>query len=199
MADAARKITSPLGRYVPPSSFATVDSASLGFKNGFFLRVPTLYAAGDLALLRRPIVAIVGARKASPEARQRAAQLARELVRADVVVMSGLALGIDEAAHRAAIHYGGRTIAVIGTPLERAYPRENADLQQMIYRDHLLLSPFPPGMRTFPSHFPERNRVMARLARATVIIEASDTSGLAAPGGRESRGGPPRVHRQIGR
>jgi DNA processing protein len=164
-------------RYAPPTSTVIVDSSTLGFSNGFFLRVPHLYAAGDLALLKSPSVAIVGSRKASPEGCMRAAQLARSLVRYKVVVMSGLAAGIDVAAHRAAIDAGGRTIAVIGMPLNRAYPREHGPLQEEIYRNHLLISPFAGGMRIFPKHFPERNRVMARLARATVIIEAGDTSG----------------------
>jgi DNA processing protein len=154
-----------------------VETASLGFLNGFFLRFPQLFAAGDLSLLREPAVAIVGSRKASAEGCRRAAQLARALVRDGVVVMSGLALGIDAAAHHAAIDAGGRTIAVIGTPLDKAYPKENAALQEAIYRGHLLLSPFPIGTKTPPSHFPERNKVMARLARATVIVEAGETSG----------------------
>ena len=175
----ARETTkSPIGsHYAPPSNVQTIETASLGFINGFFLRVPKLYAAGDLALLAEPAVAIVGSRKASAEGCRRAAQLARALVRDGVVVMSGLALGIDAAAHHAAIAAGGRTIAVIGTPLDKAYPKGNTSLQESIYRDHLLLSPFPIGTKTPPSHFPERNKVMARLARATVIVEAGETSG----------------------
>lgn len=93
------------------------------------------------------------------------------------MVMSGLAAGIDAAAHRAAIAAGGRTIAVIGTPLERAYPPENARLQEEIYREHLLVSPFAAETRTQRGHFPARNRVMARLANATVVVEAGEKSG----------------------
>ena len=91
--------------------------------------------------------------------------------------MSGLAAGIDTAVHRAAIAAGGRTVAVIGTPLERAYPPENARLQEQIYSDHLLVSPFAEGTRTHRGHFPARNRVMARLAVATVVAEARENSG----------------------
>jgi DNA processing protein len=76
-----------------------------------------------------------------------------------------------------AIEAGGRVVAVIGTPLDKAYPAENAELQKAIYRDHLLVSPFPSGEQVFPSNFPKRNRVMAALSDATVIVEASDTSG----------------------
>lgn len=163
--------------YQPPTNTCVVEGASLGFAGTFLLRVPRLYAAGDLSLLQLPAVAIVGSRGASPAGQQRAVQLAKALVRDSVVVMSGLALGIDQAAHRATLEAGGKAIGVIGTPLDRAYPRENGDLQELLWRSHLLLSPFPIGTRTFPSHFPERNRVMARLSRATVIIEAGETSG----------------------
>jgi DNA processing protein len=103
--------------------------------------------------------------------------LSRELVEAGFVVVSGLALGVDTAAHAAAIEAGGSTIGVIGTPLDRAYPAENAGLQEDIYRHHLLISPFARGERTFKSSFPKRNRVMAAVTDATVIMEASDTSG----------------------
>lgn len=168
---------SPRTKYAPPSTIVRVPSDSVGITNGMLLRFPTLFAAGDLQLLKCPSVAIVGSRTASPAGRQRAAQLARDLARANIVVMSGLAAGIDAAAHEAAIMHGGRTIAVIGTPLDKAYPKENIELQQQIYDQHLLISPFEAGNRTFPSHFPERNRIMARLSRATVIVEASDTSG----------------------
>jgi DNA processing protein len=92
-------------------------------------------------------------------------------------VVSGLAEGIDFAAHSAAIEHGGKTIAIIGTPLDKVYPEKHAALQQQIYRDHLLLSLFNWGDKFVPTNFPERNRIMARLAQATIIIEASDTSG----------------------
>lgn len=175
----ARKpvVQPPARRYVPPREVTPVSGASLGFTNGFLLAHPMLYAAGDLSLLSEPAVAIVGSRKASDAGRLRAAQLARALVRDGVTVMSGLAAGIDTAALASAIENGGRALAVIGTPIDKAYPRENAPLQEEIYSKHLLISPFAIGTRTFPSHFPERNRVMARLARATVVIEAGDTSG----------------------
>lgn len=167
-------------RYKPPTETTTLETADLveTADEGKFLNdFPCLYVAGDLSLLKKPAIAIVGSRGASDLGRRRAAQLARALVQHDVVVMSGLAEGIDIAAHEAAIAYGGKTIAVIGTPLERAYPASHAEMQERIYREHLLLSPIRPGTRTFPRHFPDRNRVMARLASATVVIEAGETSG----------------------
>lgn len=136
-----------------------------------------LYSAGDLELVRRPCVSIVGTREASHEGRARATRLARELVQGGVVVVSGLARGIDTAAQTSAIEHGGRTIAVIGTPLSKASPSENASLQEKIWREHLLISPFAEGRPVYRSNFPQRNRVMAALSDATVIVEASDTSG----------------------
>jgi DNA processing protein len=155
----------------------TIDRVSAQQSLSIAPRDRPLYLAGDVALVQHPAVAIVGARKASPEGVRRAARLARELAAANVVIVSGLAEGIDTAAHRAAIESGGRTIAVIGTPLDAAFPASNAELQQEIYRNHLLVSQFEVGSRVRPANFPERNKVMAAIADATVIIEASDTSG----------------------
>lgn len=162
---------------MPPTEWNVVAGAKVGFSNGVLKSFPQLWVAGDVSLLERPSVAIVGSRKATPEGRKRAAQLARELVKHGVVVMSGLAEGIDEAAHEAALEHGGRTIAVIGTPLAKAYPAKHAALQERIYRDHLLVSPFAPDSEVYASNFPRRNQVMARLSRGTVIVEAGETSG----------------------
>jgi DNA processing protein len=103
--------------------------------------------------------------------------LARELARAGVVVVSGLARGIDAAAHREAIVSGGRTIAVTGTPLDVAYPAEHDLLQAAIAEHHLVVTPFAPGAAVASGNFPHRNRVMAALCQATVIVEATDISG----------------------
>lgn len=175
---ASRTETEPRrSRYVAPSSTLTIPSTEAGITNGLSLAVPFLQLAGDRSLLTMLSVAIVGSRKASPDGIKRTVKLARALAENGVVVMSGLAEGIDQAAHRAAIEAKGHTIAVIGTPLDKAYPAAHAALQQEIYERHLLVSPFTAGERTFPSSFPLRNRVMARLSRATVIVEAGDTSG----------------------
>ncbi|MBA8877882.1 DNA-processing protein DprA [Phyllobacterium myrsinacearum] len=136
-----------------------------------------LYFTGDLSLLKRPCVAIVGTRQVSDAGRLRTQRLARELVKAGVVVVSGLAYGVDAVAHQTAIDSGGSTIAVLGTPLDRASPSENAPLQEEIYRRHLLLSQFEVGEPTFRTNFPLRNKLMATIADATVVMEASDTSG----------------------
>jgi DNA processing protein len=104
---------------------------------------------------------------------------------------------VDTAAHLGALEESGRTIAVIGTPLDRAYPAENAQLQEQIYSDHLLLTPFPRGERVFPSNFPKRNRVMAAVTDATVIVEASDTSWHSASGCRVSTARSLAFHNEV--
>lgn len=137
-----------------------------------------LYLRGDRGLLEHgPRVSIVGSRAATPEGLKRARYLARALVQHDMIVVSGLAAGIDTAAHEAAIEAGGRTIAVLGTPLDQSYPRENAELQERIAREHVLVSQFASGVPVTPKNFPMRNRTMALLTDATVIVEAGEKSG----------------------
>jgi len=138
----------------------------------------TLYLMGDRALLDAgPRVSIVGARKASAAGLCRAATYARRVVEAGGVVVSGLAEGIDTAAHEAAIDAGGRTIAVLGTSLDGVYPAANRRLQEKIGRDHLLVTQFGPGMPIGRKNFPMRNRTMALLSHATLIVEAGEASG----------------------
>jgi DNA processing protein len=176
-------------RYSPPKSVATATLAELiegarlvkpeqqerlGFYDG---KQGSLWCAGDLTLAKRPAVAIVGTRDVSPDGAARARRLARDLAIASVVVVSGLAKGVDTFALTSAIENGGRVLAVIGTPIDKAYPAENSALQERIYSQHLLISQFKSGSKVFPSNFPERNKLMAAISDATVIIEASDTSG----------------------
>jgi len=136
-----------------------------------------VFLAGDQSLLIRKCVSVVGTREVSEAGWLRAVRLARELADLGIVVVSGLARGVDTAALSSAIKAGGKTIAVIGTSLSKAYPAENYELQETIWKNHLLISPFAEGEQVFKSNFPKRNRVMAAIADATVIIEASDTSG----------------------
>jgi DNA processing protein len=137
-----------------------------------------LFLHGDGTLLSRgPRVSVVGSRKASAEGLKRAGFLARALVAHDMIVVSGLAEGIDTAAHAAAIEAGGRTIAVLGTPLDQTYPAANRKLQELIGRDHLLVTQFAAGSTVTPKNFPIRNRTMALLTDATVIVEAGESSG----------------------
>lgn len=135
------------------------------------------FYSGRINLLETPCVAVVGTRKLSDPGVKRTRRLARELVDAGVTVVSGLAAGVDTVAHTSAIEAGGSTVAVIGTPLDKAYPAANAALQETIYQEHLLISQFANGERVFRSSFPARNKLMATVSDATVIMEASDTSG----------------------
>lgn len=145
--------------------------------------IELLYYQGwwDLAASRS--VAIVGTRKPTPEGLARARRLAKALVRDDFTIVSGLATGIDTTAHETAIEEGGRTVAVIGTPISHVYPRENAELQQRIARDFLLISQVPvcryenQDYRRNRLFFPERNITMSALTEATIIVEAGETSG----------------------
>lgn len=137
-----------------------------------------LYLAGDRALLeagRR--VAIVGSRRVSRDDLDLARSVTEAVVNAGITVVSGLAEGIDTVAHRAAIELGGRTVAVIGTPLSRAYPASNAHLKKDIARHHLVVSQFPEEDKVQRQNFPMRNRTMAIISDATVIIAAAAKSG----------------------
>ena len=150
---------------------STSDALDLPATERLLLPHP-LYVSGDVSLLagtRR--VAVVGTRGASKEGLARARRLARELAQAGIVIVSGLAEGIDTAAHTAAIEAGGRTIAVIGTPLDRYYPPENRTLQDMIAREHLVVSQFAQGARVTGKNYLARNRTMALLSHASVIVE----------------------------
>jgi len=151
-----------------------------------------LYASGDLEILSHGgRVAIVGSRKASADGLKRAARLARLVSEQGAVVVSGLADGIDTAAHEAAIHHGGKTIAVIGTPLDRVYPAKNRALQEAIAHSHLLLSQFPPGHPVTKASFPQRNRTMALVCDVSVIIEGGKSSGTLSLGWEALRLGRP--------
>jgi DNA processing protein len=137
-----------------------------------------LFYAGDRSLLARgPRVSVVGSRKATPDGRRRAQSLTKALVAHQIIVVSGLAEGIDTAAHTAALEAGGSTIAVLGTPLDQFYPKENRDLQERLMREQLVVSQFASGSAVTPKNFPIRNRTMALLTDATVIVEAGEKSG----------------------
>jgi DNA processing protein len=137
-----------------------------------------LYVKGRLKLpLPGPRVSIVGSRKASGHGLADSKMIASKLVLNDVIIVSGLAEGIDTSAHMAAIEQGGKTIAVLGTPLDKTFPAKNFQLQQKIMRDYLAISQFEIGEPTKPKNFVIRNRTMALISDATIIVEASDKSG----------------------
>jgi len=136
-----------------------------------------IFYSGDLSLVESRCIAVIGTRNVSDIGRKRARKFARQLACANIVVVSGLAAGVDTEALKGAIEAGGNVVAVIGTPIDKAYPAVNSRLQEEIYQHHLLLSQFPIGERTFPSSFPARNRTMAAISDGSVIIEASESSG----------------------
>lgn len=138
---------------------------------------PFLFMRGNIGLASYRIVSIVGTRNPTDEGKGRAHKLASLLTKYRVVVASGLARGIDACAHRGALDSGGLTVAVIGTPLTKVYPSENAVLQMEIAQKGLLVSQFAPSAPVQRWHFPMRNAVMSGLSLATVVVEAGETSG----------------------
>lgn len=136
-----------------------------------------LFVRQDQNVLDLPSLSIVGTRKASEEGCSRARRLAHLLTRCGIAVCSGLARGIDEAAHLGALEAGGVTIAVVGTPITRVYPKEHAALQERIGFVGAVVSQFHPASSTLPLCFPLRNATMSGLSLGTVVIEASKTSG----------------------
>ncbi len=136
-----------------------------------------LWGRGEPELLDRPAVAIVGSRRASATGIAMATQLAREVSRAGLGVVSGLARGIDAAAHRGALEAGGHTVAVLGNGADVTYPPEHGDLSASVAAHGMLVTEFPPGTLPYASHFPLRNRIISGLSRAVVVVEASDKSG----------------------
>jgi DNA processing protein len=151
-----------------------------------------LYLAGDVDLLRQGSrVSVVGSRKVSELGVRRAAILCKALVEHGIVVVSGLAEGVDRVAHETAMAAGGRTVAVLGTPLDATYPEAHRALQERIVRDHLAVSQFASGAPVRRQNFPQRNRTMALLTDATVIVEAGEKSGTLHQGWEALRLGRP--------
>jgi DNA processing protein len=138
---------------------------------------PVLWTRGDLAHLTRPAVAVVGSRVATPYALEVAQRLGEELASRDVAVVSGLARGVDSAAHRGSLTGGGPTVAVLGSGLDRIYPPEHGELAVSVSRRGVLLSELGPGGEPLAEHFPLRNRIISGISLAVVVVEASEKSG----------------------
>ena len=152
---------------------------------------PLLFARGNTALLHRPSVAVVGSRHATPQAERIARDFGRALSQQGIAVVSGMAAGIDTAAHLGALEGAGGTAAVWGTGIDRIYPPSNKNLAYQIAERGLIVSEFPLGTRPLAGNFPRRNRIIAALAQAVLVVEAAVESGslitarLAAEMGRE--------------
>ena len=164
-----------------------------------------LFVEGDSAALSLPQFAVVGSRNPTPIGRDTAAQFARHLALSGLAITSGLALGIDAAAHRGALADGGRTIAVLGCGLDRIYPPENAGLARQVAASGALVSDLPSGTAPLKQHFPRRNRLISGLSVGTLVVEAALQSGslitarLAAEQGREVFAIPGSIHSPLSR
>lgn len=162
---------------------------------------PTLlYVRGNLDLLKRPALAIVGSRNATPAGERTAEQFAAALAGAGLTIVSGLALGIDGAAHRGALAAGGATLAFIGTGIDRVYPARNHALASAIAEQGAIVSEYPLATPPLPANFPRRNRLIAGIARGVLVVEAAVESGslitarLAGEQGREVFAIPGSIH-----
>jgi DNA processing protein len=164
-----------------------------------------LYCAGRVELLARPALAVVGSRNASAQGARDAEQFSRALSAAGLTIVSGMALGIDAAAHRGGLAAEGSTIGVLGTGVDMVYPKSNASLAGQIAARGLLVSEFPLGTPALPHHFPRRNRIISGLALGCLVVEAASASGslitarLALDQGREVFAIPGSIHSPVSR
>jgi DNA processing protein len=164
---------------------------------------PVLYARGRVELLDRPSLAVVGSRNATVQGERNAESFARAFSEAGLTIVSGLALGIDAAAHRGGLAGPGSTIAVLGTGIDVLYPTRNRELGETIARDGLLISEFPIGTQSLAQNFPRRNRLISGLAQGCLVVEAALASGslitarAAAEQGREVFAVPGSIHSPL--
>ena len=138
---------------------------------------PVLWTRGAVDVLSKPAVAVVGSRAATTYALDVGARLGGELAERGVVVASGLARGVDSAAHRGCLDGGGLTVAILGSGLDRVYPPEHKDIVEVIVNNGVIVSELGPGARPVPENFPLRNRIISGISLAVVVVEASEKSG----------------------
>jgi len=164
-----------------------------------------LYVRGRIELLRAESIAIVGSRNATPQGLDNARSFAAQLSHAGFTIVSGLALGIDAAAHEGGLEGAGSTVAVVGTGLDSGYPTRNHALTRRISEQGLLVSEYSLGTPPLPANFPQRNRIIAGIARATLVVEAAPQSGslitarLANEAGRDVLAIPGSIHSPLSR
>jgi DNA processing protein len=163
-----------------------------------------LYLSGNPGILNTLQISIVGSRRPTSDGRRNAREFAAALARLGLTITSGLAVGLDSAAHEGALDANGRTIAVLGSGLNRIYPKENIKLTERIIDKHgAVISELPPEYRAMPSNFPRRNRIISGLSLGTVVVEAAENSGslitarLALEQGREVFALPGSIHNPL--
>ena len=174
------QICKGLARFRKPFTVLTInDDAFPDSLRNYADATPVLYTMGDLELLMTKGIAVVGTRKLhDKEDIDEGREIVQRLLNKDLTIVSGLAEGCDTLGHMYAIENGGRTIAVLGTPLDKHYPKKNRSLQDKIVQDHLVVSQYPIGIRTFGSYFAHRNTTTVTLAsEGVVVIRADDKSG----------------------
>ncbi len=142
-----------------------------------YLPPPVLYYQGDLGILNRKMIAIVGTRTPTDYGIHVVRKLVPQLVKNNYIIVSGLAKGIDYEAHLSSIHSNGKTVAVLGGGFHHIYPKEHTDIATEISKNHLLLTEYPPYVKPHRSYFPSRNRIISGLSLGTVVIEAMEKSG----------------------
>ena len=164
-----------------------------------------LYCKGNRALLSQPSLGIVGSRNATPQGLRDAEAFAHALSDAGLTIVSGLALGIDAAAHRGGLAGAGSSVAIVGTGLDRVYPARNKALAHQLVEKGLVVSEFPLGTPPLPGHFPRRNRLISGLSRGVLVVEAAPDSGslitarVATEQGREVFAIPGSIHSPLAR
>ncbi|MBI2151245.1 heme-binding protein, partial [Candidatus Woesearchaeota archaeon] len=155
----------------------TSDNYPAGFKN-VDIAAPLLYYRVNQELLNNKVMAVIGTRRLEDSQDiTDGKKIVERLVNANYTILSGLALGCDTLAHQTAVEFSGKTIAVLGTPLDKYYPLENKDYQDFMAREHLLISQYPIGITTYPSHFAHRDKTQVHLSEGVVVIRADDKSG----------------------
>lgn len=190
----------------PTHAFISCNSSSFPLLVGQLTDAPIgLFVRGNLEAMHRPQLAVVGARNPTTSGRQTAEAFAAHLARCGLIITSGLAAGIDAAAHHGALRAGGATIAVCATGLDIVYPNDHVELAEAICEQGALISEFPPGTQPLRYHFPQRNRLISGLSIGTLVVEAALRSGslitakFAAEQGREVFAIPGSIHNPLAR
>ena len=167
-----------ISTYLKKTNANLLSSDEIDLSAKYKTQYSELFYKGDASLLKMPVVSVVGTRTPTSNGIKRTEKVVETLCENNFVIMSGLAKGVDTVAHEKTLQLNGKTIAILGTPIHKIYPAENKNLAKTISERGLLLSSTPPNQEVGRHLFPRRNRLMAVLSKATIIIEAGPTSGV---------------------